>query len=71
MPEGFSSWPITPDAAYYDASLGEFLLPYESVRHAGHPDAELMSFFQSSYEAAAELGHWDRAALEVEPISSG
>jgi hypothetical protein len=66
-PEGFADWPVTPDAAYFDDALGEFLLPYAAVRTADDPDAFLLSFFESTYEAAAELGRWDRAALEVAP----
>jgi hypothetical protein len=66
-PEGFAAWPVTPDAAYYDDDLGEFLLPYSAVRTADEPDAVLLSFFESTYEAAAELGRWDRVALEVAP----
>jgi hypothetical protein len=64
-PEGFADWPVEPDSAYYDHELGEFILPYASVRAAEDPDATLLAFFQSTYEAAAELGRWDRAALEV------
>jgi hypothetical protein len=64
QPEGFADWPVTPDAAYYDTQMGEFLLPYAAVRTADDPDAVLLSFFESTYEAAAELGKWDRAALE-------
>jgi hypothetical protein len=45
--------------------IGEFLLPYEAVRMAKDPDATLRAFFASAYEGAAELGGWDRAALEV------
>ena len=67
QPDGFAAWPVTPDAAYYDEEMGEFLLPYAAVRTADDPDAILLSFFQSTYEAAAELGGWDRAALEVAP----
>ena len=67
QPDGFAAWPVTPDAAYYDDEMGEFLLPYAAVRTADDPDAILLSFFQSTYEAAAELGGWDRAALEVAP----
>jgi hypothetical protein len=59
---------VKPDAAYYDGDLGEFLLPYRSVRTAEDPDAMLLSFFDSTYEAAAELGGWDRAALEADPV---
>jgi uncharacterized protein DUF5996 len=44
--------------------LHEFILPYDAVREAPSPDATLLEFLQSSYEAAADLGKWDRAALE-------
>ncbi|HLI74819.1 MAG TPA: DUF5996 family protein [Acidimicrobiales bacterium] len=67
-PDGFADWPVVPDAAYYDGELGEFLLPYRAVRTAEKPDELLLSFFQSTYEAAAELGHWDRASLEGNPV---
>lgn len=64
QPEGFADWHVRPAAAYYDEDLGEFLLPYTAVRTAEDPDATLLSFLQSTYEAAATLGDWDRAALE-------
>jgi hypothetical protein len=63
-PEGFSAWPVVPSAAYYDGAFGDFILPYRSVRTADDPDAMLLAFLQSTYEAAAELAHWDRSALE-------
>lgn len=65
-PPGFREAPVAPAAARYDAGLGEFLLPYESVRTAADPDAELLAFLSSTYEAAANAGGWDRAALECE-----
>jgi hypothetical protein len=65
-PAGFADWIAQPAEAYYDKDLGEFLLPYRTVRLAGDPDATLMSFLQSTYEAAATLGEWDRA-LETSP----
>ena len=65
VPEGFSAWRVEPSEAYFDEQLGEFLLPYRVVRHAADPDAVLLGFFQSTYEAAAELAGWDRASLEV------
>ena len=64
QPDGFADWKVEPHAAYYDDTLGEFLLSYAAVRTAPDPDAALMSFFQSTYEAAAELAGWDRASLE-------
>ena len=53
-----------PEAARWDAALGEFVLDYEAVRTAPDPDAALLRFLASTYEAAADLGEWDRAALE-------
>jgi hypothetical protein len=64
-PDGFADWPAEPAAASYDHDLGEFLLPYAAVRTAPDPDAALLAFLQTTYEAAAELARWDRAALEV------
>jgi len=63
-PAGFADWPVAPDAAFYSSEYGEFLLPYTAVRTADDPDAALLAFFQSTYEAAAELARWDRDALE-------
>jgi hypothetical protein len=64
-PEGFSDWPVEPAGAYFDQQLGEFILPYAAVRTADDPDATLLAFFESTYEAAASLARWDRASLEV------
>jgi len=63
-PEGFRSAAVQPDAAHYDEGLGQFLLPYEAVRAAPDPDRALLAFLQSTYVPAADLGGWDRAALE-------
>ena len=49
----------------YEAALGEYVLPYDAVRSASSPDDMLLEFLQSTYEAAANLGHWDRSALEM------
>ena len=64
-PDGFGDRPVEPAEARYDAALGEFVLPYAAVRTASDPDAMLLSFFQSTYEAAADLARWPRAELEV------
>ncbi len=58
-PAGFSTVPIRPPAAYYHTGLREFILPYDRVREARSPDAMLLDFLQSTYEAAAELGRWE------------
>jgi hypothetical protein len=63
-PAGFAGATVQPAAARFDTALGEFLLPYEAVRTAADPDAALTAFLQSTYEAAADLGAWDRANLE-------
>jgi hypothetical protein len=54
----------TVHPGFYSKDLGEFLLLYEDVRTAADPDAALMDFMQSTYEAGANLAKWDRAALE-------
>lgn len=53
-----------PEGAFFSAPLGEYLLPYDVVRNATDPDAVLLAFLQSTYEAAAAAADWDRAALE-------
>ena len=54
--------PVAPAGARWDDGLGEFVLPYELVRTAADPDAVLLEFLQSTYEAAATAADWDRAA---------
>ena len=63
-PQGFKDKRVRPDAAFYDRQLNEFLLMYDDVRKAESPTASLLEFCQSTYEAAATLGNWDRRALE-------
>ena len=63
-PVGFSERKVNPAAAYYHPELNEFLLMYEDVRTSESPKEALTAFLQSTYEAAADLGKWDRAALE-------
>jgi hypothetical protein len=63
-PQEFKDAPVEPEGAFYHPELREFLLPYDMVRTATSPDAALMAFAQSTYEAAATFGKWDRAALE-------
>ncbi|HEU4616978.1 MAG TPA: DUF5996 family protein [Gammaproteobacteria bacterium] len=63
-PPGFRTARVRPAEAAYSEQLGEFLLGYESVRAARDPDAAILEFLQSTYEAAAESGRWDRASLE-------
>jgi|SRR5271165_5204948 len=63
-PAGFKTFAVAPESAFYHAGLGEFLLMYDDVRKAPSPETELRKFLQSTYEAGANLGKWDRAALE-------
>jgi hypothetical protein len=63
-PQDFAHASVRPDATYYDEELGQFILPYDAVRQAESPDACLLEYLNSTYAAAADLGHWDRAALE-------
>ena len=63
-PDGFGDAAVRPAQAFYHKQLGEFLLPYDAVRASADPAAALTDFAQSTYEAAANLAHWDRASLE-------
>jgi Family of unknown function (DUF5996) len=63
-PAGFAEYKVQPAAAYYHPQMKEFLLSYDDVRAAPDPKAALMSFLQSTYGAAADLGKWDRKHLE-------
>lgn len=62
-PPGFRDRAVTPGADF-DTTLGEFILPYDTVRAAAAPDALLLDFMSTTYAAAAETGGWDRGALE-------
>jgi hypothetical protein len=66
-PKGFADYPVEPEKAYYYPEMREYILPYEAIRTAGEPDRALLAFLQSTYEAAAEQGRWDRASLERPP----
>lgn len=63
-PAGFGEAAVKPREAFFSKELGEFILPYDAVRTARDPQAALMAFLCSTYDAAANLGKWDRAALE-------
>ena len=64
---GYRATKVRPDAAFFSEALGEFILPYDAVRTADDPEKALLEFLQSSYEAAANAGKWDREALECAP----
>ena len=63
-PDGYREATVEVEGAYFDDDLGEFVLPYERVRSSEAPGEHLMTFLQSTYEAAADLGDWDRDRLE-------
>ena len=63
-PAGFAEAKVAPDAAFYSKDLREYLLPYDTVRLSPTPDETLLAFLQATYEAAANLGGWDRRGLE-------
>jgi hypothetical protein len=64
-PPGLKTAPVQPDAAFYHPELNEFVLPYEAVRTSASPDDAITAFIDSTYDQAATLARWDRAALEV------
>src|SRR5438552_670082 len=66
-PPGFGATAIRPKAAYYSRELADFILPYDAVRSASSPDEAVLDFYQSVYDAGADLARWDRAALDRPP----
>lgn len=62
-PEAFGKQPMRPEEAFFNNDLGEFFLPYDAVSNAADPEYYLMEFLQSTYEAAAKTGDWDRESL--------
>ncbi|MEO1414993.1 MAG: DUF5996 family protein [Bacteroidota bacterium] len=67
-PDAFSTYKVAPEQAFWSKDLGEFMLKYEDVRTADDPEAMLMAFLESTYEAAAETGNWDRESLETHTV---
>jgi hypothetical protein len=63
-PAGFKTAPVEPVAAFYSQELSIFILPYDAVRTAASPESDLHSFLRTTYDAAAQLAHWDRDNLE-------
>jgi uncharacterized protein DUF5996 len=63
-PAGYGDRAVQPSAAFYSREMREFILPYEAVRRAASPERELLAFCETTYDAAADLGQWDRDALD-------
>jgi hypothetical protein len=70
-PAGFRNYPVEPAEAQFSEALGEFLLPYEAVRNCADPDAAVLRFLQTTYEAAATSADWDRTSLECNQGTAG
>ncbi len=70
-PAGYAEAKVEPAAAFYSTDLHEFILPYDAVRQSAAPDDTLLAFLQSTYDAAADLGAWNRTALERDDDSFG
>ena len=66
-PDGYGDIRLSTAEAFYDKSLGQFILPYDAVREASDPDRLLLGFLQETYDAAADLAQWDRTRLERRP----
>lgn len=64
-PTGFAHQTVRPHEAFYHTGVGEYLLMYDHLRQAKSPGAILLDFLQSTYEAGATMGKWDRQALEA------
>ncbi len=64
MPPGYGEALIQPPGAYYNTTMNEFILPYETARNSPDWQESVLTFFESAYEAGASLAQWDRAALE-------
>jgi len=64
VPAGFATAAVKPAEAFYSRDYGEFILAYDVVRQSPSPDATLLEFLQTTYEAAADLGKWNRGSLE-------
>lgn len=71
VPDGFADAVVAPDAGYFHEALGEFVLPYDAVRRSSTPEDDLLAFLRTTYDAAADLGRWDRAALDRPPGKMG
>ena len=71
VPDGFADATVAPDAGYFHEALGEFVLPYDAVRRSSTPENDLLAFLRTTYDAAADLGRWDRAALDRPPGKMG
>jgi hypothetical protein len=69
QPEGLDNAVVPPEGAYYDRTLSEFVLPYETVRTSSSPHHAILSFVEGTYAAAATLANWDRAALESDAVA--
>jgi hypothetical protein len=68
-PAGLKTAAVLPAAAFYSTEMSEFILPYETVRTSADPEADLLKFLKTTYDAAAALARWDRNSLERAPVA--
>jgi hypothetical protein len=66
-PPGLKAARVQPRGAFYHGELGEFILPYETVRKSDSPEHAIVAFVDSTYDQAATLARWNRAVLERAP----
>jgi hypothetical protein len=71
QPDGYTTAQARPNAAYFDEQFGEFILRYEDVRRSDTPAQDILDFFESTYQIAAQRADWDRARLEFDPSAAG
>jgi hypothetical protein len=69
-PSGFKDAAVEPGAAFYSKEMSEFFLPYDAVRNSSAPEKDLTAFLETTYNAGAMLGKWDRASLERKDVAS-
>jgi hypothetical protein len=70
-PAGFKTSAVWPSPAFYSGEKGEFFLMYDDIRRSASPERDLLEFCQSTYEAGANLGNWNRAELEKDEGQPG
>ena len=68
-PAEFGKYKAEPSEAFFSDEMEEFFLPYEAVIKSENPEATLMKFLESTYDAAAEAANWDRDALDFKFIA--
>ncbi len=66
QPPGAETFAMAPAGVTWSPALKEWVLPYDTVRLAADPDAELRAFLDAVYARCISDGGWDRAALSYD-----